>query len=139
MFMRCFGAYMTKADSVGKLILPKGDTLRSVMRLHTERYVSAVYADKDTLRKKVPTFTVDSIVRHMAADSLMVREDLYRWYAAGYRYPILEAKVTTLKDKPMIVVGTVPWVPNCLNTLVNGPLPNCSNMHCLPKSSFRYY
>lgn len=101
LFMRRFGAYMTKADSVGKLILPKGDTLHGVMRLHTERYVSAVYADKDTLRKAVPTFTVDSIVKHMAADSLMVREDLYRWYAAGYRYPILEAKVTTLKDKPI--------------------------------------
>ena len=101
LFMRRFGTYKTKADSVGKLILPKGDTLHSVMRLHTERYVSCVYGDKDTLQKEVPKFTVDSIVKHMAADSLMLREDVYRWYAAGYRYPILEARITSMKDKPI--------------------------------------
>ena len=101
MFMRRFGTYMTKADSVGKLILPDGKALYGVIRVHTERRVGAVYGDKDTLRKALPRFTADSIVRHMATDTLKVREDVYRWYAGGYRYPILEARVTTLRDKPI--------------------------------------
>ena len=78
--MRRFGTFLTKADSVGKMILPDGETLYGVMRLHTERQVNAIYADKD---------------------SMMFKEDVYRWYATGYRYPILEAKVTTLQDKPI--------------------------------------
>lgn len=101
LFMRRFGTYQTKADSTGKLILPNGETLNGIMRLHTERYVSAVYGDKDTLRKGVPTYTVDSIIKRMAVDTLMLREDYYRWFAAGYRYPILEAKVITFKEKPI--------------------------------------
>jgi len=101
LFMRRFGTYQTKADSTGKLILPNGETLNGIMRLHTERYVSAVYGDKDTLRKGVPTYTVDSIIKQMAVDTLMLREDYYRWFAAGYRYPILEAKVITFKEKPI--------------------------------------
>ena len=101
LFMRRFGTYQTKADSTGKLILPNGETLNGIMRLHTERSISAVYANKDTLRKEVPTYTVDSIIKRMATDTLMLHEDHYRWYAAGYRYPIVEAKVITLKDKPI--------------------------------------
>ena len=101
LLMRRFGTYQTKADSTGKLILPNGETLNGIMRLHTERSISAVYANKDTLRKEVPTYTVDSIIKRMATDTLMLHEDHYRWYAAGYRYPIVEAKVITLKDKPI--------------------------------------
>ena len=101
MFMRRFGNYQTKADSVGKLILPNGGTLYGVIRLHTIRQIGTVYADKDTLRGIVPKFTTDSIVRHMAKDTLKMREDIYRWYAEGYRYPVLEAKITSIKDKPI--------------------------------------
>ena len=35
-FMRRYGTYKTKADALGKLVLPQGDTLRNVIRLHTE-------------------------------------------------------------------------------------------------------
>lgn len=91
LFMRRFGTYKTIADAAGKMILPDGDTLRNVIRLHTERYVSAVTAPIDTMEKKIPAFTVDSIVRYMATDTIRIREDIYRWYADGYRYPVLEA------------------------------------------------
>lgn len=101
LFMRRFGTYQTKADSTGKLILPNGKTLNGIMRLHTERSISAVYANKDTLRKEVPTYTVDSIIKRMAVDTLMLHENHYRWFAAGYRYPILEARVISFKDKPI--------------------------------------
>lgn len=94
LFIRCFGTYLTKADAVGKLVLPSGDTLRNVIRLHTERYVGTIVTPIDTIKTDIPVFTVDSIATHLIPDSAKVREDIYRWYAAGYRYPILEA--TTL-------------------------------------------
>ena len=94
LFMRRFGTYMTMADALGKLVLPEGDTLRNVIRLHTERYVGTIVTPIDTIKTVVPVFTVDSIVTHLIPDTARVREDVYRWYAEGYRYPVLEA--TTL-------------------------------------------
>ena len=47
---------------------------------------------------RIPAFTVDSIVQHLAPDTAKVREDEYRWYAEGYRYPILEAKSLSYCD-----------------------------------------
>ena len=99
LFMRRFGTYMTKADAAGKLVLPGGDTLRNVTRLHTERYVGMVLAPVDTMQHKIPAFTPDSIIRRMASDSARIREDIYRWYAEGYRYPVLEAKTTAYCGK----------------------------------------
>ena len=97
-FMRRYGTYKTKADVAGTLVLPKGDSLRNVIRLHTERYVGTITVPIDTMLCKIPAFTVDSIVRHLAPDTAKVREDVYRWYAEGYRYPILEAKSLTFCD-----------------------------------------
>ena len=100
-FMRRYGTYMTKADALGKLVLPQGDTLRNVIRLHTERYVGTIIVPIDTMQYRIPAFTVDSIVRHLSPDTAKVREDEYRWYAEGYRYPILEAKTTSYCDSMM--------------------------------------
>lgn len=97
-FMRRYGTYKTKADALGMLVLPQGDTLRNVIRLHTERYVGTITVPIDTMQYRIPAFTVDSIVRHLAPDTAKVREDEYRWYAEGYRYPILEAKTTSYCD-----------------------------------------
>lgn len=96
--MRRYGTYKTKADALGKLVLPQGDTLRNVIRLHTERHVGTIIVPIDTMQYRIPAFTVDSIVRHLAPDTAKVREDEYRWYAEGYRYPILEAKTLSYCD-----------------------------------------
>lgn len=100
LFMRRFGTYLTKADATGSIVLPTGDTLRHVIRLHTHRNVGIIAAPIDTMKQKIPAFTVDSIVRNLATDTLQTHEDVYRWYAQGYRYPVLEAMVTSLgKEK----------------------------------------
>jgi len=97
-FMRRYGTYKTKADAAGTLVLPKGDSLRNVIRLHTEHYVGTITVPIDTMDKKIPAFTVDSIISHLVPDTAKVREDIYRWYAEGYRYPILEAKSVSYCD-----------------------------------------
>ena len=101
LFMRRFGTYLTKADARGEIVLPDGDTLRHVLRLHTERYISTLYAPIDTMKREIPAFTTDSIIRHMATDTMMVREDVYRWYADGYRYPVLEATIVSHGDQKL--------------------------------------
>lgn len=101
LFMRRFGTYLTKADAVGKLVLPSGDTLRNVIRLHTERYVGMIVTPVDTMRSEIPVFTVDSIIAHMIPDTAKIREDVYRWYADGYRYPILEAKTICIGNEKL--------------------------------------
>lgn len=99
LFMRRFGTYKTKADGTGKMVLPGGDTLSNVIRLHTERYVGTVMAPIDTMECRIPVFTTDSIIKHLAADTAKVHENIYRWYAEGYRYPVLEAKTVTYCGK----------------------------------------
>ena len=101
LFMRRFGTYKTKADAVGKLVLPEGDTLRNVIRLHTERYVGTIVTPIDTIKTDIPAFTVDSIIAHMIPDTARVREDVYRWYADGYRYPVLEAKTICIGNEKL--------------------------------------
>ena len=44
----------------------------------------------------------DSIIKRMAGDSARIREDIYRWYAEGYRYPVLEAKTTAYCGKRLM-------------------------------------
>jgi hypothetical protein len=101
LFIRHFGTYMTSADAVGKLVLPEGDTLRNVIRLHTERYVGMIVTPVDTMRSEIPVFTVDSIIAHMIPDTAKIREDVYRWYAEGYRYPVLEAKTISIGNEKL--------------------------------------
>lgn len=93
LFIRRFGTYWTKADAKGKLVLPDGDTLRNVVRLHTERYVSNIATPIDTIWHKIPPFNVDSIIKNMARDTCQIKESIYRWYAGSYRIPVLEAVI----------------------------------------------
>ncbi len=73
------GTYKTVADAYGMLILPEGDTLRNVLRLHTVKHQYE---------------KIDS----MDNNGDIVTSDTYRWYAAGYRYPIFET-VRTAKGQ----------------------------------------
>lgn len=99
LFMRRFGTYQTKVDAVGELTLPDGSTLSNVLRLHTQRHINAKVAPIDTMKSRIPKFTVDSIASSMEADGTPLREDVYRWYAEGYRYPIMEARTLTVKGE----------------------------------------
>ena len=90
--MRHYGRYKTKADATGVVVLAEGDTLRNVIRLHTERTMAAEMMPIELL-DSLGAYTHDSIDLHIAADTALVRMDIYRWYAEGYRYPVLETRV----------------------------------------------
>lgn len=76
----CYGRYKTVADGSGTLVIPGGDTLRNVLRVRTLSqgidYLSAKSNGRNTL---------------YSGDTLRVIRETIRWYAAGYRYPIMES------------------------------------------------
>lgn len=95
--MRSFGKYTVEADACGTLVLPEGDTLRSVTRIHTERFVYGISYPADSIVAiSSRPFGTDSIIRFMEQKPFLLKTDIYRWYAEGYRYPVLEKHVTCL-------------------------------------------
>lgn len=89
--LRSYGTYKTKADATGCLVLAEGDTLRHVLRLHTERLLTTEVFPIEQLDSLL-SYSSDSIISHIAADTAQIRMDIYRWYAEGYRYPVLETR-----------------------------------------------
>ena len=108
MFSRTFGTYRVEVDGTGSMLLPSGDTLRHVSRVHSTKLTSARFFPKvqrERMLKAVVDsikFPVDSIRQGIATDTLVIETDTYRWYAAGYRYPVLEVISTGYK-------GEKPW------------------------------
>lgn len=97
LFMRVFGSYTVKVDGVGSMILPSGDTLRHVSRVHIQQHTVKSHYPNITTEEElrffvdsIAPFTDDSIRYKLAKDSIMKVTNIYRWYAAGYRYPIIE-------------------------------------------------
>ena len=101
LYMRILGAWLTETDATGMLILPEGDTLRHVTRVHHERILSEhrysfLHTEED-LKMYVDSiipFTQDSILSHLQNDSVRIGVINNRWYADGYRYPVFETIAT---------------------------------------------
>ena len=67
------GEAQIKADAYGMMILPSGDTLRNVLRTHTEQSIHQVFIKNDSSKVEY-----DSSI------------ETYKWFSKGYRYPIFE-------------------------------------------------
>lgn len=71
------------ADAFGTLILPDCDTLRNVLRtrLHNQSATTISYLHPG-----------DTVKCDSTASSVLLDENIYRWYVAGYKYPVLETQ-----------------------------------------------
>ena len=101
--MRVFGTYMVDVDATGSLVLPDGDTLRNVKRVHVEEMTCLQHLPNIVTERQlknyigsVCVFSDDSIRRYVETDSAAVKTDKYQWYAKGYRYPVYETVTTSL-------------------------------------------
>lgn len=111
LFLHRFGTYKTKTIPVETLILPDGDSVKNVLLLHTQRYI-IIHGLDDTMQSVVPKFTVDSIIRHMQQDSVLVCEEVCRLYVPHYRYPVLETKAKSLSTDPVrTIVSEMYYIP----------------------------
>ena len=84
--LHCYGRYKTVADGSGTLVLPGGDTLRNVIRVRTFSQGIAHLSARDSKTSA-----------SSSGDTLHVVRETIRWYAAGYRYPIIESTTTAAK------------------------------------------
>ena len=107
-FSRTFGTYQVEVDGTGSMLLPTGGTLRHIFRVHATKLTSARFFPEVQRERMLKTFVdsirfpADSIRLGVALDTLVMETNTYRWYAEGYRYPILEVISTGFK-------GEKPW------------------------------
>ena len=91
-YMRVWGDGVTRADGEGTLILPSGDTLRHVLRLHSIRRTWHTAYDSvrtwQRLREMVRQETREGLAFETTMTTPVVSET-YTWYAPGRRYPVL--------------------------------------------------
>ncbi len=98
-FLHAFGRYTTRADATGTLILPEGERLTDVLRVRTERHTLTRDQNPDTLMLR---YGIDSMAVMSADTALFLQQqaetdstipvlhtEILRWYAPGYRYPVL--------------------------------------------------
>ncbi len=78
-------------DATGMLILPEGDTLRNVQRIHTLRTFLHNYFPIDSIDCDI---TEEDLAK-ASAENRLLYQDMRRWYAPGYRYPLLEVQTLT--------------------------------------------
>ena len=100
LFLRLFGTTSVEVDATGSMLLPSGDTLRHVSRVHIQKLKAEQQYPQLTTGQELKayvdslTFTGDSIRQRMQDGRQLMQTDTYRWYAAGYRYPIVESIAT---------------------------------------------
>lgn len=98
------GVTTTEADAVGRMILPEGDTLQNVLRVHLSKKVvekmEPIFNYNMITTDTIP-FVIcrDSIDYRLNNDSTHFEIDTWLWYANGYRYPIFETKQARLFKK----------------------------------------
>ena len=103
------GTITSHADGFGTLILPSGDTLTSIVRLHIHkeefvRYTPAGLSpniDRE-LKEKERKVTADAKAMPDRDFQLNVT-DTYQWYQYGFRYPVFETVSSYTKVKEDIL------------------------------------
>ena len=96
-YSRIYGTYECQVDGLGTMLLPSGDTITGVTRVHIQKHTGQQYLKNIEHAKalrllvdSVNVYTHDSIIQHLAVDSNLVETNIYRWYAQGESHPIYE-------------------------------------------------
>ncbi len=112
--LQIYGKKDICADAFGTLILPSGDTVSNVIRLHSEkimqyRFDSGIFLELDSL--SVPP--MDSIINYLSNNSDLIRMDVFEWYIEGYCKPIFETVKNTVykSGKPYKYFSTAFYCP----------------------------
>ena len=89
------GEIRSEADASGRLILPGGETLTGVIRVHVRKIERSRYAPVTS------EFSVDHPDEKglsFSAETETIACDTYQWYEEGYRYPVMETVETIRID-----------------------------------------
>lgn len=89
------GKNTSEADAYGMIILPGKDTIKHVLRIKTVKLINETLSPiKNTyeettglIKRAIPS---DSIEYALLQNKQTIMTETYKWYAAGYRYPVFE-------------------------------------------------
>ena len=94
------GEVSVKADACGSMILPGGDTLRNVLRLHYSDRLLRHFSQEDTVFLNSGGDSClligDTVIARLKRDTLPLASEVWRWYGRGYRYPVFEVRYDRL-------------------------------------------
>lgn len=108
LFLTLTGKTSVEADAYGTMLLPSGDTLRHVLRIHQSREIAQRMFPYNCILASDTIFCTDSTDYYLANDSLTLQSETYRWYAEGYRYPVFETveTITLIHGNPVSLYNT---------------------------------
>ena len=90
--VKLVGSVDTEADGYGTLILPGNDTIQNVLRVKIVKTEleekEASYEKKNGKEWKVKGDSIEALLKLYKKE--LPTTEIVRWYAEGYRYPILE-------------------------------------------------
>lgn len=115
--VRNFGRYHYAVSGEGTLITMDEDTLTNVILVHSSRVISSSYVNKEKLLQhygildSISALSHDSIDVILLQDSVLLRQDVYRWYAQGYRYPIFRQETITSSKKNKLLYSVAFYCP----------------------------
>lgn len=115
------GSVLLEADANGIILSSEQDTLRNVLRVHTQT-ISTIGIERDSV--------ITDSTKWMRSI-----EDTYRWYVSGYRYPLFESYKQALHDGLGNVrysktsFQTPPAVLRQLNDSINQELRSTGTLH----------
>lgn len=121
--LRNYGWYKTKAEALERIVVTEGDTLDNVLRLHTERLISSQYYPIE-LADSLKPFEEDSVKQCLRTDTAVIKTVIDRWYAPGYRYPILETRSTEESRNVPLLTQTLYFPPSEQQEQLSGDVAN---------------
>lgn len=103
LFLTSVGKTNVEADAYGAMLLPEGDTLPNVLRIHKVKDIYERMVPYPFIQRYDTIYSADSIDFHLFTDTLLLQVETYRWYADGYRYPVFEtvSNRIIIRGKPM--------------------------------------
>lgn len=96
-----YGHTHRKIIATGRLILPEVDTLRNVLLLYENSVLGQRLSAHGDIKSygKSRCHAADSIINALEKDSIKWQVEIWSWYAAGYRYPILKSTRNTIIER----------------------------------------
>lgn len=109
--LRTLGTYSLVADGTGSIALPESsDTLRNVMRVHLMWKAGIHTCSSDATLAPTSNYVPDSLGAFISDSINVIIYDEYRWYAQGYRYPIIEMSTVSFPES-IAKYGTAYYYP----------------------------
>lgn len=113
--LEVYGQKNICVDALGTLILPSGDTVPNIIRVHSEKIMQYQF-DSDEIFVELDSIQIppiDSISNSLFRNTNVIKMDVFEWYMEGYCRPIFETVKNTLykMGKPYKYFSTAFFCP----------------------------